>query len=169
MGEKTEREVELAYNAARRIARSFVQKYSGVLPPSVDYEDYVQIGMLAWLESRDMYWEMIRALRKALEFSKYSYKVKKLPVPQMVEFDDERSNRQPIEALEDKIDAQRILDRIYDVEDDRKQFALMGYLFLGMSLRDIGEVFEKSHEWVRTYLIEPELKKIREELTCQKA
>lgn len=160
---KTEREVELAYRAARRIARSFVSRYNGVLPPSLDFEDYVQEGILAWLEGRDMYWEMNVAFKKASKLSVYAYKVKKTPVPQSVEFEDDKNQEDRCAELECRVDAGKITERVYAIQDEKVQFAIMAYLLLGMSLREIGKVFEKSHEWVRTYLIEPELHKMREE------
>lgn len=163
---KTAQEVEMAYRAARKIARSFVVKYNGVLPPTVDFDDYVQTGMVAWLEGRDMYWAMIRELRKALEFSKYSYKVKKMTLPKRVELtaDVPDSGRDIEKELADQLDAKKIADRIYAIKDETRQFAMIAYFFLGMTLRDIGEVVGKSYEGVRTFLIEPELKRIREEL-----
>lgn len=163
---KTDKEVELAYRAARKIARSFVRRYNSIMTPTADFEDYVQTGMVEWLEGRDMYWGMIRELRRSLEFSKYLYKVKQMPAPHMVEFEDDRHDRDLKDEIERKIDAQPILDKIYAIEDEQKQFALVAYFLLGLSLREIAQVFEKSHEWVRTYLIDPEIKRIREELVC---
>jgi hypothetical protein len=136
----------------------------------MDYDDFVQEGILAWLEGRRMYPAMLRAFGKSAKMSYYSYSVKGMHEPQTLPLDDfvdsEASDTPDIEHLHDKVDASKIMRRITRIENEQIQFALLGYLYFGMTLRDLGEVFGKSHEWVRSYLIEPELVKLREEFKC---
>jgi DNA-directed RNA polymerase specialized sigma24 family protein len=164
--EKTDAEVKAAYNVARRIAKSVMRSRTTA---GMAYEDFVQEGVLAWLQGRSIYYGMIDAFRRLAPISPYSYGVKGVKEPEMVSFveelytqydDDER------DRIDTLLDAEKILKRIQEIPNDVLQFALLGYLYFGMTLREIGSVLEKSHEWVRTYLVEPELKKIREEFQC---
>jgi len=165
--EKTDAEVKVAYIIARRMARNIMRKMSTVNSTPMSYEDYVQEGVMAWLEGRSMYYGMIDAFRKQALISPYSYNLKGVKEPLVIPFDENNHGSQdPSEDTEITVDAEKILKRIQEVPDDIQQFALLGYLYFGMSLREIGAVLEKSHEWVRTYLVEPELKKIREEFQC---
>jgi DNA-directed RNA polymerase specialized sigma24 family protein len=133
----------------------------------MDLDDFVQEGIVAWLEGKPMHFRMLDAFHKQTRMSKYAYSVKGMTEPVEFQHTDELDNPvNTIPDLEMAIDAEKILKRIQSVENDHQQFALLGYLYFGMSLREIGEVLEKSHEWVRTYLVEPELKKIREEFKC---
>lgn len=147
-------------------------RYQGILPGSLDFEDYVQEGMIAWLEGRNMLHGMLDAFRKASALSVYAYKVKKTQATKIVELDDSHSPEDYHDELDALIDtktmAQKVLNRIYSIADEQKQFALVAYVYLGMSLREIAEVFGKSYEWVRMYLIDEELKKIKEEFSCLK-
>jgi len=165
--EKTDSEVQAAYNVARRIAKTVMRKVSTINTSSMAFEDFVQEGVIAWLEGKPMYYGMIDAFRAQAMISPYSYGTKGVKEPQMVLFDENiDSSNDCTAAVDISIDAERILKRIQKVPNDIQQFALLGYLYFGMSLREIAGVLEKSHEWVRTYLIEPELKKIREEFQC---
>lgn len=165
--EKTEGEVKSAYTVARRLAKHVVGKLSTLNSSSMGYEDFVQEGMLAWLEGKSMYYGMIDAFRKQSMIAPYSYVTKGMKEPQVLPFDESiDAPCDDTEEVDKHIDAQKILARVQAVDDELVQFALLGYLYFGMSLRDIGEVLEKSHEWVRLYLINPELKKIREEFSC---
>ena len=166
--EKTDAEVKAAYSVARSIAKNVMRsKVSTLNSTCMAYEDFVQEGVLAWLEGKSMYYGMIDAFRKQALISPYSYGVKGVKEPQVLPYQEEFDGYiNPLHDLETAIDAQKILKRIQSVEDPIKQFALLGYLYFGMSLRDIAEVLDKSHEWVRTYLVEPELKLIREEFQC---
>jgi DNA-directed RNA polymerase specialized sigma24 family protein len=165
--EKTDVEVQSAYSVARRIAKSVMRKVSTLNSNSMGFEDFVQEGMMAWLEGKSMYYGMIDAFRSQAKMSSYSYTTKGMKEPEVLLFNDEIDGATD-EAAEicNRIDAERILKRIQAVDNEQQQFALLGYLYFGMSLREIGTVLEKSHEWVRTYLVEPELKKIREEFKC---
>jgi len=164
---KTDAEVKSAYAVARRVAKSVMRKVSTLNSNSMGFDDFVQEGMMAWLEGKSMYYGMIDAFRAQAKLSPYSYNVKGMKEPQVFQFDEAiDSINENAEDIATKIDAERILKRIQAVENAQQQFALLGYLYFGMSLREIGTVLEKSHEWVRTYLVEPELKKIREEFKC---
>jgi DNA-directed RNA polymerase specialized sigma24 family protein len=163
--QKSPAEVEQAYTVARRIARSIMRRFAGS-HQLVSFEDFVQDGMLGWLEGRSMYFSMIDAFRKQAMMSNYSYKVKDMKEPGLTSFNEDvhsMTHENPVHEWDKHIDAQAILERIQRVDDDAQQFALLGYLYFGMSLREIGDVLDKSHEWVRTYLIEPELRLIVEE------
>lgn len=163
----TEVEIQAAYSVARRIAKSVMRKMASLRPNSMGFEDFVQEGMVAWLEGKPMYYRMLDAFHKQTMMSPYSYNVKGMPEPQAVRFEDEFDGASnPDCEIEVALDAEKVLKRIQAVPDEAQQFALLGYLYFGMSLRDIGEVLEKSHEWVRTYLVQPELKKIQEEFKC---
>ena len=160
-------EVESAYKVARRVAKSVMRKVSTLNSCPMGFEDFVQEGMIAWIEGKSMYYGMIDAFRTQAMISPYSYGVKGVKEPQMLQFEEDLDGvSNPSTGIEIAIDAERILKRIQSVPDEIQQFALLGYLYFGMSLREIGRVLEKSHEWVRTYLVEPELKKIREEFQC---
>jgi DNA-directed RNA polymerase specialized sigma24 family protein len=163
--QKTELETQQAYKVARRIAQSVMRRFAGS-HQLVSYEDFVQDGMLGWLEGKSMYFAMIDSFRRQAMMSNYSYKVKGMKEPGLTSFNEDvhsMTHENPVHEWDNQIDAQDILERIQRVDDDVQQFALLGYLYFGMSLREIGEVLDKSHEWVRTYLIEPELSLIREE------
>jgi hypothetical protein len=167
--EKTEGEVKSAYKMARRLAKHVMSKITPVNnSSSMGYEDFVQEGMLAWLEGKSMYYGMIDAFREQAMLGKYSYTTKGMTDPQVVPFNEEVDGHTDDESEEviKHIDAQKVMQRILAVENEQVQFALLGYLCYGMSLRDLGEVLEMSHEGVRLYLINPELKKIREEFSC---
>jgi hypothetical protein len=165
--EKTNTEVMLAYTVARRVAKGVMRKVSTLNSTCMAYEDFVQEGVMAWLEGKSMYYGMIDAFRSQAMISPYSYNTKGVKEPQVLPFEDGLDGfTNPTEAIDNAIDAQKMLKRIQAVEDPIKQFALLGYLYFGMSLREIAEVLDKSHEWVRTYLVEPELKIIREEFQC---
>lgn len=164
MVEKTDMEVQSAYTMARRIAKSVMRTLS---TPSMGFDDFVQEGVVAWLEGKSMYYGMIDAFRSQAKLSPYSYTTKGMKEPEVLQFNEEMDGvNEEASEIATKIDAERILKRIQSVQNDQQQFALLGYLYFGMSLREIGTVLEKSHEWVRTYLVEPELKKIREEFKC---
>lgn len=168
--EYTKEEVEAAYKVARRLATMVLNRVRSSHDHILDYDDFVQEGMLAWLEGRPMYESMIRAFTNSAKISNYSYKVKGVREPVTLSLDNmndsEHPGENPYESLENKIDMNKILSRILEIKDEQAQFAVLAYFFFGMSLRQLGEVFEKSHEWVRTYLIEPELAKLREEFKC---
>lgn len=160
------KEVEIAYSVARRIAKSLsrllhVQKV-------LDFDDFVQEGVLAWLEGRPMYLSMLDAFRRVANLSQYAYNIKGLPDLERLEFIEE-AHTDVTESIEDElienIDAQRIGDRIMSIEDETTRFVVMGSLYFGMSLRDIGEVLGKSHEWVRL-LLDTQVQKLKEEFTC---
>jgi len=163
--EKTDEEVKAAYNVARRIAKSVMRSRTTA---GMAYEDFVQEGVLAWLQGQSIYYGMIDAFRKQAALSPYSYGVKGIAEPEILSFDEELDSNKDDESsrLDTLLDAEKILKRIQAIPNDILQFALLGYLYFGMSLREIAGVLEKSHEWVRTYLVEPELKKIREEFQC---
>lgn len=168
--EKTPEEIEAAYAVARRLANSIVKRVRSSHDHYLDYDDFVQEGMVAWLEGRSMYHAMLRAFGKAAKMSYYSYKVKGMEEPRTITIDElmdsPSTGLELIEQLDRKVDAQKILRRILSIKDERAQFAVLAHFYFGMTLRELGIVFEKSHEWVRTYLIEPELKKLREEFSC---
>lgn len=168
--EKTPQEVEVAYKVARKLASSVVNRMRSSHSHYVDFDDFVQEGMVAWLEGRNMYRAMIDAFAKAAKMSKYSYGTKGMKEPRTVEItsleEDPNLTADPQEEFVNHIDASRILERIQKIEDEQVQFAILAYAYIGMSLREIATIFGKSHEWVRTYLIEPELTKIKGEFKC---
>jgi DNA-directed RNA polymerase specialized sigma subunit len=163
--QKTDEEVEQAYNVARKLARYVMRRTAGCRQ-LVSFEDFVQDGMLGWLEGKDMFFAMIDAFRKQAMMSNYSYKKKGMKEPGLTSFDEMMHSTEvenPTHEWDKQIDAQKVLKRIQGITDEATKFALLGYLYFGMSLREIAEILERSHEWVRLYLIEPELSKIREE------
>lgn len=168
--ERTEQEIEVAYKVARKLANSVVSRVRSSHSHYIDFDDYVQEGVLAWLEGRNMYRAMMEAFVKAAKMSKYSFNTKGMKEPRTVDIDslsDVVAEEENVEAvLVQRIDANRVLQRILAVSNEQVQFALLAYLYIGMSLREISQVFGKSHEWVRTYLIEPELARIKEDLKC---
>jgi len=165
--EKTKEEIEVAYKIARVLAKSLMARFWSSHDHIMALEDYIQEGILGWLEGRSMYRSMIRAFSNTAKMSNYSYVVKGMREPHTVPLDDYVENEHATEnicaELDKQVDASKFLDRILAIQDDKAQFAVLGYFYFDMSLRDIGEVLEKSHEWVRTYLINPEIEKLREE------
>jgi len=163
--EKSEEEVKQAYVDARRIAQSIMRRFSGS-HQLVSVEDFVQDGMLGWLEGKSMYYSMIDSFRKQAMISNHSYKKRGIKEPDLTSFNEDMHsnvNDSPVHEWDTLIDAQKVLERVRQVKDDAQQFALLGYLYFDMSLREIGDILGKSHEWVRKFLIEPELKLIKEE------
>lgn len=160
------KQVEIAYSVARRIARSFdrLQQIQQVM----DFDDFVQEGVLAWLEGRPMYLAMLDAFRRVAKLSQYAYSVKGLSDPPHTEFIEEMYT-DTADSVEDElvenIDAQRVLDRIMSIKDETTRFVVTGSLYFGISLRDMGEVLGKSHEWVRL-LLDTQVQKLKEEFQC---
>ena len=166
MQTKTDEEVEAAYRVARKLANVLVKRMFSSHDHFTDYDDYVQEGMLAWLQGKDMYRAMTHAFSNAAKLSRYSFNVKKMAEPYTVPLTDDVADEifdSPDDDLSTRIDANKILKRIMQIPNEQAQFAVLGYLYFGLSLRDLAEIFEKSHEWVRTYLLEPEITKLREE------
>lgn len=168
--QKTDEEVNRAYDVARKLAKACMRHmlFNNKTVFHIDEEDLVQEGMIAWLTGEsNMYARMVRVIRDAKMGSRYQYDQKGLsdinvfPIesfPEDTSVDEEAEDR-----MLDHIDAKPLLERIERIPNKDARLALTAYLMYDVSLRELGELFEKSHEWVRKHLIQPELKKIREE------
>lgn len=158
----TPKEIEVAYRTAKKIANQFIRSRKRL--PDMDFDDFVQEGVLGWLEGRNIYYAMASAYRYASKFHDYDYRVKGITDPVMVEFNEETHTEADCleESVVQALDAGRIIERILEIEDDTVQFILLGAHYFGMSLRELSVVLGKSHEWVRTILVE-QTKILREE------
>jgi len=166
---KTDEQIRAAYEVAHRLAKSVLKRMKTNRASIFDEDDLVQEGMVAWLEDRNMYYSMIRAIRDSSVLSRYAYDVKGLHDPFVTSLDDtdiSATAEDTQDWMASVIDATAAWKRVMEIKNDDARFAVLSYTLDIMSLRELGRVFEKSHEWVRTFLIEPELKKIREEFGC---
>lgn len=160
-------QIAMAYSTARRIAKYF----TSVLQRRtiLDFEDYVQEGVLAWLEGRSMFLRMLTAYSMSGKLSRYAYLIKKAQDPISVEFDDRGGTTGVTDSCEDDvvahIDYERVRDRIMAIKDDTVQFIIMGSLYFGISLRELGTILGMSHEAVRK-IRDSHVKQIREEFQC---
>jgi RNA polymerase sigma factor (sigma-70 family) len=157
-------DVNMAYEVARKIAASLFSKHAQV-QEMLDFEDFVQEGMLAWWEgSVTMYNAMMDAFRRASKLSRYSYVVKGMTPPYELSYNDEMFEGPNIteDEIIEHLDSGKVLERINAIKDSRTKFIVQGNLYFGMSYRELGEVLDLSHERIRQ-ILEPELEKLRKE------
>ncbi|MFH1738364.1 MAG: hypothetical protein ABIH23_05105 [bacterium] len=161
---KTELEIKAAYAVATKLARKFMKHtHADIYRPHMDLEDFVQDGILAWLEGRPMYYAMLDSYRASSPLSRWDREVLGLVEPTATEFKDNISAEDVLSDIEVKIDSDKIIRRIQSIKDENVRFATLAYLYFGMSLREIGAVLGQSHESVRQNIILPEIKRLREE------
>ena len=166
--EKTEREIAIAYSVARRIAASFMTpERIALYRPHMEMEDYIQEGVLGWLEGKDIYRAIVTAYRKDSPVTWWR-RAKGDKEPSFVPLQDDALLEDPTDNIarsEQRMDAEKILALLDNIEDDTKRFAVCANLYFGMSLRQIAEVLGSTHETVRK-MIKPEIEEIRRKLGC---
>ena len=142
----TDKQIEEAYRIARIIAKRFCATH---FIAHLDVEDYVQEGVLGWLEGRNIYHAIIDAFRNAAPIDKMMYKPG-MHIPEMVHYGvhvpesiGKAISYDPTNAMEDFIDSRDMIDKILDFTHqlpEKVQFCVLGSYYYGLTLADIAEI-----------------------------
>ena len=140
----TDLEIKEAYRISKMIARNFTRNHHIAF---LDLEDYIQEGVMGWLEGRNIYHAIIDAFRKAAPIDKMAYRPG-MEIPETVHFGIHlpeqlsQMSHDPISTLEKELDSKDLIDQILDATHqlpEKIQFCVLGSYYYGMTLSEVGD------------------------------